>query len=326
MNTPNPTRRRLAAAAALAPFATGTRAQEAWPTKPVRIIVPFAPGGGGDAVVRAIADRLGERLGQQVVLDNRPGASGYVGAQAVKSAEPDGYTLLMGFDGSLVVAPNLIKAPFDATVDFAPITKLCDATLVLAANPSAGGRTVRELVEASRARPGGLQFGSSGAGTTTHLAGELLARQSGMQLTHIPYKGGGQAVADAAGGQIPLIYTVVPTIASFLKSGRLVPVAVASRTRSPVLPDVPTMIESGVPNYEVSSWYGLLAPARTPRPIVERLQREVAAVLALPEVRDRYVQGGFEPVGNAPAEFGRQIRDDLERWGRLVRESNIRID
>jgi tripartite-type tricarboxylate transporter receptor subunit TctC len=326
MNTPNPTRRRLAAAAALAPFATGPRAQEAWPTKPVRIVVPFAPGGGGDAVVRAIADRLAERLGQQVILDNRPGASGYVGAQAVKSAEPDGYTLLMGFDGSLVVAPNLIKAPFDATVDFAPITKLCDATLVLAANPSAGGRTVKELVEASRARPGGLQFGSSGAGTTTHLAGELLARQSGMQLTHIPYKGGGQAVADAAGGQIPLIYTVVPTIASFLKSGRLVPVAVASRTRSAVLPDVPTMIESGVPNYEVSSWYGLLAPARTPRPIVERLQREVAAVLALPEVRDRYVQGGFEPVGNAPAEFGRQIRDDLERWGRLVRESNIRID
>ena len=327
MNRPfDPSRRRLAVAAALAPIAAHVSAQDAWPTRPVRIVVPFAPGGGGDAVVRAIADRLAERLGQQVLIDNRPGASGYVGAQAVKSAEPDGHTLLMGFDGSLVVAPNLIKAPFDATVDFAPITKLCDATLVLAAHPGAGGRTIRELVDVSRARPGGLQFGSSGAGTTTHLAGELLARQSGMQLQHVPYKGGGQAVADAAGGQIPLIYTVMPTIAPFVKSGRLVPIAVGSRSRSKVMPDVPTMIESGVPGYEVVSWYGLLAPARTPRAIVERLNREVVAVLALPDVRERYEQGGFEPVGNAAAEFGRQIREDLDRWGRLVKETNLKIE
>lgn len=329
MPTPNPLRRRLSAAAALAPlasFAPRAVAQDGWPSRPVRIVVPFAPGGGGDAVVRAITDRLAERLGQQVIVDNRPGASGYVGAQAVKSAEPDGHTLLMGFDGSIVVAPNLIKAPFDPVADFAPITKLCDATLVLAAHPSAGGRTVKELVEVSKTRPGGLQFGSSGAGTTTHLAGELLARQTGMKLEHVPYKGGGQAVADAAGGQIPLIYTVLPTIAAFVKSGRLVPVAVGSRTRSPVLPDVPTMIESGVPNYDVSSWYGLLAPVRTPRPVVERLQREVAAVLAMPEVRERYVQGGFEPVGNASADFAKQIREDLERWGRLVREAGIKVD
>ena len=317
---------KVACVIAIAGATTITLAQDGYPNKPIKIVVPFSPGGGGDAVVRTISEKLGERLGQPVIIDNRPGASGYIGAQAVASAAPDGYTILMGFDGSLVVAPNLIKAPFDTEADFAPITKLNDATLILAANSSVGVRTLKELVELSKSTPGGLMFGSSGPATTTHLACELLAQRAGMNLTHVPYKGGGQAVTDVLGGQIPLIFTVIPTISAFIKAGQLRAVGVASAKRSNVLPDVPTMIELGVPGFEVSSWYGLLAPAKTPKPIIDRLQREVAAVLALPEIRERYLKGGFEPVGNKPEEFAQQIKADLARWKKVVKDSNIKID
>lgn len=304
------------------PWAT---AQEAWPARPIKIIVPFSPGGGGDAVVRVLTDKLTERLGQPVVIENRPGASGYIGAQVVADAAPDGYTILMGFDGSIVVAPNLIKAPFDPLKAFAPVTKLCDATLILAAHSSVPAKTLKELIAYSQEK-GELGFGSSGAGTTTHLAGELLALRSGAKLRHIPYKGGGQAVSDVAGGQIPLIYTVIPTIAGFLADGKLHAIAVSSAHRSPVLPDVPTMIESGLPGFEVNSWYGLFAPAKTPKPILQRLQREVAAVLALPGIRERYLKGGFEPVGNTPEEFASQVQSDLVRWNKVVQDADLHIN
>jgi tripartite-type tricarboxylate transporter receptor subunit TctC len=316
---------RFALGLALAGAASLAAAQDTWPSKPIRIVVPFAPGGGGDAVVRVLTDKLAERLGQQVVIENRPGASGYIGAQLVAAAAPDGYTILMGFDGSLVVATNLIKPPFDTVEDFAPITKLNDATLILAAHTAVPAQTLQELVEYSK-KGDGLDFGSSGAATTPHLAGELLALRTGAKLRHVPYKGGGQAVSDAAGGQIPLIYTVLPTIAGFVKDGRLRPIAVSSAKRSAVLPEVPTMIESGVADFEVNSWYGLLAPANTPKPIIDRLQREVAAVLALPEIRDRYVKGGFEPVGNTPEEFAQQIKADIERWKGVIKEADIRLE
>jgi tripartite-type tricarboxylate transporter receptor subunit TctC len=311
---------------AMAVFACLVVADEKWPTKPIKIIVPYAPGGGADAVIRALTERLGERLGQPVVVENRPGASGYIGAKAVATASPDGYTLLLGFDGSLVVAPHLIKAPFDALNDLTPITKINDATLILAAYPSIPAKSLRELIEYSKAHPTPLGFGSSGPGTTPHLAGELLALQSGARLQHVPYKGGGQAVTDVVGGQVPLIYTVIPTIAGFTKDGRLRAIAVSSAKRTAVLPDVPTMIESGLPGFEVSSWYGLLAPARTPRDIVERLQREVSAVIQLPEIRERYQKSGFEPVGNKPEEFAQQISADSARWGKLVKDMNLRIE
>ena len=317
---------KLAIGLAVAGSAALAGAQDNWPTKPVRIIVPFSPGGGGDAVVRTISEKLGERLGQPVVIENRPGASGYIGAQVVAGAAPDGYTILMGFDGAMVVAPNLIKAPFDPVNDFVPITKLNDATLILAAHSSVPAKNLKELVDYSKTQAGGLGFGSSGTATTTHLAGELLALRSGANLRHVPYKGGGQAVTDVAGGQIPLIYTVIPTIAGFVKEGRLRPIAVSSATRSAVLPEVPTMAESGLAGFEVSSWYGLFAPAKTPKPIVERIQREVAAVLQLPEIRERYLKGGFEPVANKPDEFAQQVKADLARWNKLVKEANIRVD
>lgn len=313
----------LAATALLG--ATLASAQDGYPNKPVRIIVPFAPGGGGDAVTRTISDRLSERLGQPVIIENKPGASGFIGAQAVATAAPDGYTILMGFDGAMVVAPNLMKASFDPITDFAPITKLCDATLVVAVHPSVTAKDFKELIEFSKTQKGGMSFGSSGAATTTHLAGELLAQRTGMALTHVPYKGGGQAVTDVVGGQIPMIITVIPTIASFVKDGRLRAVAVASAQRSEVLPNVPTIAESGAPGFEVTSWYSLLAPAKTPKPIIDRLQREVAAVLALPEVRDRYLKGGFVPVGNKPEEFAAQMKTDLARWAKVVKDANIKL-
>lgn len=315
----------LALGVAIAAAGGAAVAQDSWPARPVKIIVPFSPGGGGDAVVRSISEKLGERLGQSVVIENRPGASGYIGAQLVAAAPPDGYTVLMGFDGSMVVAPNLIKAPFDPVKDFEPITKLNDATLILAAHSSVPASSLKELVEYSK-QQNGLGFGSSGAGTTTHLAGDLLAVRSGAKLRHIAYKGGGQAVADVAGGQIPLIYTVIPTIAAFVKDGRLKAIGVSSAKRSPVLPDVPTMMEAGLPGFKVNSWYGLFAPAKTPKAIVERIQREVHAVLQLPEIRDRYMKGGFEPVGNKPEEFAQQVRDDLARWGKVVKDANLRIE
>lgn len=312
----------LAGAAA----AASAQVEQPYPNKPIRIIVPFSPGGGGDAVIRFINENLSERLGVQVLVDNRPGASGYIGAQLVAKADPDGYSLLMGFDGSMVVAPNLIKAPFNPVEDFAPVTKLNDATLVLAAHPRVQAKSLAQLIEVSKNRPGGLQFGSSGAGTTTHLAGELLALRTGLKLTHIPYKGGGQAVTDAVAGQIPLIFTVVPTIAGFIRDGRLTPIAVSGLKRTLTLPEVPTLIEAGVAGFDVTSWYGILAPARTPKPIVDRLQKEIAAVLALPDVRERYLKGGFEPVGNTPAEFALQIKADVARWAKVVKDANIKID
>lgn len=313
----------LTALALCTPFVT---ADEKWPSKPIKIIVPYAPGGGADAVIRVLTDRLGDRLGQPVVVENRPGASGYIGAKAVASAAPDGYTLLLGFDGSLVVAPHLIKAPFDALKDFTPITKINDATLILAAHPSVPAKSLRELIDYSKTQAAPLGFGSSGPGTTTHLAGELLALQSGARLQHVPYKGGGQAVTDVVGGQVPLIYTVIPTISGFTKDGRLRAIAVSSAKRTTVLPDVPTMAESGLSGFEVSSWYGLLAPARTPKEIVDRLQRELSAVVQLPEIRERYQKSGFEPVGNKPEEFAQQISADSARWGKLVKDMNLRIE
>ena len=307
-------------------FAGSSAAQEKWPIRPVKIIVPYASGGGGDAVIRVVSEKLAERLGQPVIVDNRPGASGYIGAKAVASAEPDGYTLLLGFDGSLVVAPNLVKAPFDTSKDFIAITKLSDATLVLAVHSSVPVKSLKELVDYSKSQDDGLLFGSSGAATTTHLAGELLALRTGARLRHVPYKGGGQAVTDVAGGQIPLIFTVIPTVSSFFKEGRLRAIAVSSATRSAALPNVPTIIESGVPGFEVNSWYGLLAPAKTPKSIVDRLQQEVAEVVKSPEVRERYAKMGFEPIGNTSAQFAQQIVEDLARWSKVVKEANVKVE
>ena len=313
----------LLASAALPSIA---RADDSYPNRPIRIIIPYAPGGGADAVIRYMSDKLTENLGQQIIIENRPGASGFIGAQVVAMAPPDGYVLLMGFDGGIVVAPHLIKAPFDPLKDFVPVTKINDATLVLAANANLPVKTLKDLVEYAKTRPDGVEFGSSGQGTTTHLAGELLALRTGMKMQHVPYKGGGQAVTDTVAGQIPLIFTVAPTIMSYLKQGRLTAIAVASAERSPNLPEVPTIAESGYPGYAVASWYGIFAPAKTPKAVVDRIQKAVFDVQQIPEVRERYLKAAFEPSGMASDAFAKVVREDYERWGKVVKEGNIKLE
>jgi tripartite-type tricarboxylate transporter receptor subunit TctC len=331
MNRDKPSRRgalglaaRTLCAAALVTTALPAVSQDAFPSKPIRIVVPYSPGGGADAVVRFMSDKLGERLKQQVIVENRPGASGFIGAQVVASAPPDGHTLLLAFDGGIVVAPNILKAPFNPVTDFEPVTKLNDATLILVAHPGAQITNVADLVAQAKAKPGNLQFTSSGQGSTPHLAGELLAIRTGIKLTHIPYKGGGQAVTDVVAGQVPLFFTVVPTVAAYIKQDRLRAIAVTSSQRSPSLPDVPTIAELGVPGYEVSSWYGLLAPAKTPKAVIQRLQQEIATVLAMPEVREKYLASAFDPVASTPEAFGAQIKTDFARWAQVVKEANLK--
>jgi tripartite-type tricarboxylate transporter receptor subunit TctC len=312
----------LLAFAAAAAFAA--QAQD-YPLKPVRIVVPFAPGGVADNSARVVAEPLGQRLGQQVVVENRPGASGNIGTQQVAQAAPDGYTLLLGFDGTMVINPHVFpKTGFDTLKDFAPVTKLGDATLILVAHPSVGAKTLQEVIQLSKTRP--LAYGTSGTGGTPHLAGELLKQRTGAQLEHIPYKGGGPAVTDVVGGQIPLVFTAIASAQQYVRTNRLVGIGVPGAKRSSALPDVPTFQESGLDGFDVSSWTGIFAPAATPRPIVERLQRELAVVLQSAFVKERYAVLGIEPVGNSAQEFGVQVRDDLARWEKVVKAANVRVD
>ena len=311
----------------LAGLAAHSAGAQDYPTHSIRLIVPFAPGGVTDTSARAITDRLSARLGQQVVIDNRPGANGNIGSEQVARAAPDGYTLLLGFDGTLVINPHVYaRVPFDTVNDFAPITKLGDASLIVLAATNLPVKTFAELLAYSKTHPGSLSYGTSGTGSTPHVAGELLKIQTGIDMVHIPYKGGGPAISDLVGGQLPLVFTAIASAQQFVKNGRANAIAVASRARSDALPSVPTLIESGVPGFESYSWVALLAPAHTPSAIVDRLQRATALVLREPEVRERYAVLGIDPVGNSPAQFGEQLRSDLQQWGGVVKQAGIRLE
>jgi tripartite-type tricarboxylate transporter receptor subunit TctC len=308
-----------AAAAALT-----VQAQD-YPARPVRIVVPFAPGGVADNSARVVAEPLAQRLGQQVVVENRPGASGNIGTQQVAQSAADGYVLLLGFDGTMVINPHVFpKIPFDTLKDFAPVTKLGDATLILVAHPSVPARTLQEVIQLSKVRP--LAYGTSGTGGTPHLAGELLKQRTGAQLEHVPYKGGGPAVSDVVGGQIPLVFTAIASAQQYVRTSRLVGIGVPGAKRSSALPEVPTFQESGLAGFDVSAWTGIFAPAATPRAVIERLQKELAVVLHSPFVKERYAVLGIEPVGNSPEAFGAQVREDLARWEKVVRTANVRVE
>jgi tripartite-type tricarboxylate transporter receptor subunit TctC len=315
----------LAAAAALA---LGTAAQaQSYPAKPIRLVVPFTPGGVTDTSGRLIAEQLSKRLGQQVIVDNKPGASGNIGTQMVASAEPDGYTLLLGFDGTMVINPHVFpKVGFDTVKDFAPIVKLGDAVLILVSHPGFAAKSLKDVIALSKTQPGGLSYGTSGTGGTPHIAGELLKLRTGANLTHIPYKGGGQAMTDVLGGNIPLVYTAIAGAIPHVKSGKLHAVAVSSAKRASSLPEVPTFIENGLPDFEINSWVALLAPAKTPKAIVDKLNAELNAVLSDPEVRERLNGMGISATPGTPDKFGDEIKRDLARYGQVVKAANIKAE
>jgi tripartite-type tricarboxylate transporter receptor subunit TctC len=298
-----------------------------YPSKPIRLVIPFAPGGITDTTARAVTDKLGARLGQQIVIESRPGAGGNIGTEIVAKAAPDGYTLLLGFDGTLVINPHVYpKMPFDTLRDFAPITRLGDATLILVAHPSVPANTIGELAALSKQKPGTLSYGSAGNGTSGHVAAELLRMVAGVDMMHVPYKGGAPAMTDVVAGQIQLVSTAVASAVQFVKQGRVKAIGVSSAKRDPALPDVPTFGESGAPGYVATSWTGILAPAKTPRAIIDRLNREIVSLLGDPEVQARYAAIGVVPGGTTPEGYADLIRADHVKWGKVVKETGVKIE
>ena len=317
--------RRAALAAALAATAMGAHAQDAFPNKPIRLVVPFTPGGVTDSSGRLIADFLGRRLGQQVIVDNKPGASGNIGTAQVVQAAPDGYTLLLAFDGTMVINPHVFaKVPFDTLKDFAPVGRIGSATLILVAHPDVPAKTLQDVIALSKTKP--LAYGTSGIGGTPHIAGEMLAQRTGAKLEHVPYKGGGQAMTDVMGGSIPLVYTAVAGAQGHVKSGKLKAIAVSGARRSGSLPDVPTFIESGIADFAVDSWVGLLAPAGTPAAVVAKLNTELNAVLNDPAVKERLAVLGIDPTPGTPEQFRQQMQKDLAAYGPIVKAANIKLE
>jgi tripartite-type tricarboxylate transporter receptor subunit TctC len=305
----------------------GAAIAQSYPSKPIRLVVPFTPGGVTDTSGRLIAEQLSKRLGQQVIVDNKPGASGIIGTQQVAAAEADGYTLLLGFDGTLVINPHVFpKIGFDSVKDFAPIGKIGDAVLILVANPSFPAKNLKDLIALSKTQAGGLSYGTSGTGGTPHIAGELLRQRTGANLVHVPYKGGGQALTDVLGGNIPLVYTAIAGAIPHVKSGKLLPIAVSSSKRASSMPDVATFIENGVTDFEASSWVGLLAPAKTPRAIVARLTAELTAILNDPEVKERLNGMGITATPGTAESFGAEISRDLAKYGPVVKAAGIKAE
>jgi len=308
-------------------FTAAAQTQDGFPNKPIRLVVPFTPGGVTDTSARVIAEYLGQRLGQNVIVDNKPGASGNIGTALVKSAAPDGYTLVLGFDGTMVINPHVFpRLPFDTLKDFTPIGKIGDATLILVAHPDTPVKNLADVIALSKSTPGGLSFGTSGTGGTPHIAGELLKMQTGAKLVHVPYKGGGQAMTDVVGGTIPLVYTAVAGAHGFVKSGKLRAVAVSSAKRSSALPDVPTFIESGVPDFVVNSWVGLLAPLNLPPVIASRLNTDLNAVLNDPAVRERLRVLGIDATPGSAEQFREEMRRDLARYSAVVKAAGISVE
>lgn len=300
-------------------------AQSNYPNRPIRLIIPFTPGGVTDTSGRFIAEQLSLKLGQQVIADNKPGASGNIGTQMVAIAEPDGYTILLGYAGTLSINPLLVeKVPFDSVKDFAPIGKIGDAILILVANNDFQGKTLADVIAVSKKDPNGLSYGTSGTGGTPNIAGELFKQKTGANLVHVPYKGGGQALLDLLGGTIPLVYTAVAGANQYVAAGRIKAIAVSSAKRSPSMPDVPTFIESGVKDFVIDDWVGILAPAKTPKPIINKLNQALNEILNSPEGRAKLLSMGIFASPGTPEKFSEQIKGDLIRFAPIVKAIQIK--
>ena len=322
------TRRAALACVALLAFSGpgGTSAQT-WPAKPVRLIVPFPPGGGNDVIARAVAQKLGERLGQSVVVENRAGANGIVGLQALLQAAPDGHTIAVGAAGPLAVNPGLYdKLPYDSLKDFAPITNMVNFPLLLVIHPSVAAKNTRDLVALAKAQPGKLHYSSPGSGNSGHLAGELFNSMAGVKTVHVPYKGQGPALTDLIAGQVQMLYSSIPSVLPHVRQGQLNAIAVGSARRIPSLPDIPTIAESGVPGYEAYSWVGMIAPAATPKAVIARLNREIVDILKERDVAAKLNGQGALPVGDSPEQFAAYIKAEIDKWGAVVRSANIKVE
>ena len=308
--------------------ATPAMAQTAgYPAKPVRIVVPYPPGGTTDLLARLVASRLGEKLGQNFTVDNRAGASGAIGSQLVAKSPPDGYTLVMATISSHGINSALNKAlPYDPVADFAPITVVASTPNVITVNPGLPARTLPERRSMARAKPGALSFGSTSAGGSPHMSVELLKMLAKVDMVHIPYKGGGPMLTDLIGGQIPVGVDNLPSSMPHIRAGKVRALAVTTARRWPGAPDIPTVAEAGVTGYEASAWFGLLAPAGTPRPIVDLLQRTVAEIVRRPEVAQQMLDMGAEPVANTPEAFGRQIAGEIDKWKKVVAATGVKVE
>jgi tripartite-type tricarboxylate transporter receptor subunit TctC len=302
-----------------------TAVAQAYPAKPLRLIVTFAAGGGADFAARALAPKLSETLGQPVVVDNRPGANGALGADLVAKAAPDGYTLLLGAAGTLVVAPHLgANMPFDPMKDLAPASLVAISPFVVTLNPSVQANSIRDLIALAKANPGKINFGSSGTGGSPQLAGELFKSMTGVNMVHVPYKGLAPALTDLIGGQIQVVFADVGLVKAHIAGGKLKGLAVTSAARSAAIPELSTVAEAGVPGYAAGTWYGVLAPAGTPTDIVARVSAETRKALALVDIKAAYVAQGMEPVGDTPAQFASYMRDEFAKWGKVIREAGIK--
>ena len=316
----------LIAAASLVAAVPAAQAQN-WPDKPVRILVGYPPGGGTDLVARLVQQPLTTAWGQPVVVDNRPGANAIIATEAVAKAKPDGYTLLMAYATELAVNPaTMKKLPYDPVRDFTPIVQLAGAPLVLAVNPALPANSVKELIALAKAKPGALSYSSSGGGSVHHFAGELFKLQAGADLLHVPYKGSGPATADAVSGQVQVTYASVASVLRFVQAGRLRALGVTSKQRSSQMPEVPTLVEAGLADFELTSWYGLLAPAGTPPAIVAKIHADVTAALASAEVQRSFAVQGLDRAGGTPLEFAAYIRAEAAKFARIAKAGNISVE
>lgn len=307
--------------------ATCAHAADSFPSRPLRLIVPFPPGGGTDIIARMVSQRLNDAFGMQVVVDNRGGASGIIGTELAVRANPDGHTLLIGSVSTICINASLYKKlPFDTVKDLAPVSLVASTPSMLVVGNTIAAKSVKELIALAKAKPGQLHYASPGSGSSAHLGGELFKQAAGIDIQHVPYKGTGPAVTDLVSGQVAMFITNMPSVLPMVKANRLRALAVTSLQRSALVPDLPTVAESGIPGFEVIVWYGVLAPAATPKPIISRVNQEVRKMSGMQDVKERLSVQGAEAVSSTPEEFAKRIRDDLMKWGKIVKASGARVD
>ncbi len=299
---------------------------QSWPTKPIKFIVPYPPGGGTDVIARIVQEPLAKELGQQVIIDNRGGAGGSIGSALAAQSPSDGYTVLFTLSSHTINPSFYPRLPFDTEKDFSPVVTIASLPQILVANPNFPAKTVKEVIEMAKAKPGSISYASVGNGSPGHLAGAMMATDAGVDMTHIPYRGGGPAVTDVIAGQVPLLWVSIPAAAQFVKTGKLRALAVSTVKRSAVFPDVPTMAESGFKDFEVDSWYAMFVPASTPKPIIERLNKAALKVLAQPEVKEKLLSQGAEAVGDSPSQLGAVVKKEIAKWKQVVKAANIKVD